>query len=324
MKKKIISNVNKEQLLTKISQEEIMEKYFMIPINFSSKYSNPFRDDRKPGCYFSYSTSGTLYFIDYASEKISYDCFDIAELRTGIPFKELISYIYDDLEVANREIQVAPKIQTERELCDIRVQLCSFDEADLEWWNQYQIKKRHLEFFNIRKCCGVWINNELWTKGELDPVYRYRQKDQIKIYRPLAKKEDKFRNNYFGGLVDGWMQLPVKGDVCFIQKAMKETVSMYTQGFTAIGVRSETTMISKNTYELLKNRFKFIIPYMDNDQAGLKMLEKYEKEYGLRGFCNPEGYPKDFGDWIKEDKVGINKYVESQITSICSQTNIGS
>jgi hypothetical protein len=311
----IENNLNKEDLLKLVSQESIMKYYLGYEINTKDKFINPLRSgDTRKGCFFLYSSSGVLYFMDYANTKTHLNCFDVASMATGVEFPKIINRIHSDLEkqlkfVYNREIITAQKKE-----CDIKVTLIPFADQDIQYWSQYVKSEsetlRLLKFFNIRKCERVWINNEIWkVTKESEPIYRYRQKDKIKIYRPFSKKEDKFRNNYYGGLLDGWEQLPSCGTVCFIQKAMKESFSMYSYGFSSVGVRGEGIMISENALNLLKMRFKYVIPYMDNDKLGKEMLLKYKKEYGLEGICNPENKPKDFGDWVKMDKEEPEKWL---------------
>lgn len=260
---KLTFKISKEYILSQYSQIHIIEQYFPSGIVIGTKYTNPFRNDKHKGCYFAYDVNGNLKFYDWATEKVSYDCFDIVMLALNCSFEEALLAIVKNVKPSFVNITNEKK----KELSEIKVRTCPFDKEDLDYWGQFDINEDILNYFNVRKCSRVWINGEIWTKGELDPVYRYKQKNQIKIYRPFAKKENKFRNNYYGGLVDGYLQLPYKGDVVFIQKAMKETMSMYANGYSAIGVRSETTLISQNLFNILQKRFQYIIPYMDNDET---------------------------------------------------------
>lgn len=302
---KLVENISKEQLLQRVSQEEIMERYFGQPIKIGSKhkYLNPFRPgDKKPGCFFNYNSSGTLRFFDYTQEKQSFDCFEVAQWSTGLSFSEVLSVIYDDMKVYTKPIELYT-VTRKKEDTDIRVRLKLYEDHELKYWEQYGIDIEILRYFNVRACEKVWINGRVWkVSKESDPIFRYKQKDRFKIYCPLSDSKDKWRNNYHGGLLDGWEQLPVKGDTVFLLKGLKDVMSVFVLGDTSVAVRSETTIISKNALELLKARFQRIIPWMDNDKAGLDMLQKYEREYGLIGIHNPIGKPKDPSDWIKENK----------------------
>lgn len=307
--RKFVEKISREDILAKISEKDIFEKYMGESISIGKKYRNPFRNDKTPGCYFKVSSSsGRLLFYDHATDKVYYDCFDFAHFRTGLSGTELYNHIYYDLRLELRANVIFTESKpTIKEKTTIKTLLTKFNDFDYKYWEQYNITPSILNFFNVRKCAKTWINDYFWKAStENNPIYRYRQKDKIKLYRPLERnKENKFRNNYEGGILDGWLQLPYCGDTVFIQKALKDVMAMYSLGYSAVGVRSETTMISKNSLELLKSRFKNVIPYMDKDEAGLKMLEKYEKEFGLKGIHHPLDKPKDASDWIKEN---INEY----------------
>ena len=41
-----------------------MDRYFPRAVSFREKYRNPFRVDSKRGCYFAYTSRGTLTFFD--------------------------------------------------------------------------------------------------------------------------------------------------------------------------------------------------------------------------------------------------------------------
>lgn len=311
--------VTRKELFSRVSQEEIMKNYFPGDIVFHKKIKNPFRNDTSPSCYFTYSSNGVLLFYDHATEKVFFTCIDIACLVTGETIPSVYTRIFTDLQ-AGKRYETKELINTasrEKVKTSIKVKLTSFTEKDLEYWRQYFISPQILSYFNVRKCEKVWINDSFWHKSsEKDPAYRYRQKDDIKIYRPFAKKEDKFRNNYSNGLLDGWEQLPVRGDMCFIIKAYKDTMSVFNFGFTSVAVKSENTLVSKNAIALLKKRFYKVIPYMDNDTTGKVSLQKYESEYGLKGICHPDDAPKDPSDWIKENHNNWNNWIENEIKKI--------
>jgi hypothetical protein len=314
---KINENLTIKDIFKKISQEDIMNRYFGEPVMIGKKYRNPFRSelglsqDNDAGCFFKYTGSGKLLFYDFATERISYDCFDIAGLRTGAKFFELLNLIQNDLSIYSNQNLFTPR---EKSDTIIKVRTVPFAYENLKWWNQYAITKSILGFFDVKKCSRTWINGAVWKDSREDnPIYRYRQKDRITLYLPFESREDKWRNNYTGGLLNGWNQLPYKGKICFLQKGFKDTMSMYAFSYTSVGARGETILISENAFELLKKRFDIIIPYMDNDATGLKMLAKYKEVFNLDGICNPIGKPKDSSDWVKENAIEWQKWLKGTI-----------
>jgi hypothetical protein len=300
-------------------QDEIMAHYFGEYIKIGKKYKNPFRPDKNADCFFKYSRNGILLFYDYATSKVYFNCLDIARLRTGLRDEQLFDEIFYKIvsphssqkivEYKHSIVEPVPSL--------IQCKLCPFDQSDLDYWAQYNISKEILELFDVRKCCTTWINGNIFsvdTKG--NPTYRYKEKDKIKIYRPFAHRREKFRNNYYGGLLEGWNQLPSQGKYCIITKSRKDVMALYSLGIPSVGVRSETTLISANALNLLKNRFKYIISYMDNDTTGLEMNAKISSTFDIPNIHNPLDKPKDASDWIKANKEEYEKWVNEEINKI--------
>ncbi len=323
--------VKREELFKLVGQENIMNRFFGQEVREGKMYKNPFRsvlglkEDSSAGCFFKYSSSGVLLFYDLATDKNWFDCIDIAVLATGVKKPHIYDVIWDEVHKNNLNVirdhsyenfvvkqkKVEPK--------DIRVMLTNFELSDYEYWNQFNINPMILNFFDVRKVKRVWIDKVLWkVSTEKQPIYRYKEKNRFKIYRPFADKKSKFRNN-FGNYLDGWNQLPICGDVVLITSSRKDVMSLYSLGFTSVSPTAESRVISKNALNLLKSRFKFVIPYMNNDETGLKMTAKYEEVYGLKGIYNPLNEPKDPSDWIKKEKNDLEKiinYINGEIQKI--------
>ncbi|BCV01487.1 MAG: hypothetical protein CM15mV42_1690 [uncultured marine virus] len=66
---------------------------------------------------------------------------------------------------------------------------------------------------------------------------------------------------------------------------------------------SENTMIKPYVIENLKSKYKKVITLFDNDVAGNKAIDNYNKAYGVKGIVSP--MCKDISDAIKE--YGIDK-----------------
>jgi len=311
-------NIKRAELFSKISQEEIMSRYFG-EFKIGKKYRNPFRAtlglkaDNTPGCSFNYSnTTGMLLFYDKATEKVFYDCVAIAELATGIMKPEIYTHLWNTMGASTKNTLENLTLRTgNNKKSDIRVELEEFKSKDLDYFIKGNITLEILKYFDIRRVKRAWINGFLWgvsTPG--NPIYRYRQKDSIKLYAPFAKKSDKFRNNYNKGFLDGWLQLPATGKKIYLVKAYKDVLTLFSLGITSVGVLSESTLVSTNALQILQSRFTEVIPYLDNDETGLKMIEKYKKETGLIGISNPIGKPKDPFDWACKDIEDFKTFIK--------------
>ena len=58
--------INKKLILSKFTEEQIMEFYLHIPVK-KGLYRSPLRKDRHPTCSFYRNKSGTLLFKDFAT-----------------------------------------------------------------------------------------------------------------------------------------------------------------------------------------------------------------------------------------------------------------
>jgi hypothetical protein len=300
-------------------QEQVMHHYFGSYVQIGKKFKNPFRPDKNASCFFKYSRNGILLFYDYATSKVYFNCLDIAQLRTGLSVSQLLDEIFHYVvsphspklltTIQHKEIEPTPAL--------IQCKLCNFNEEDYKYWAQYNIKKEILEYFDVRKCCTTWINGHIFSVDSAgNPTYRYKEKDKIKLYRPKANKAEKFRNNYYGGLLEGWNQLPSSGDHCVITKSRKDVMTLYSFGITAVAVRSETTLMSKNAFEILKSRFQNLIVYMDNDKVGMEMNSKISSLYGIPFIHNPLDEPKDISDWVASGKNNYYEWISEKIKGV--------
>ena len=143
--------------------------------------------------------------------------------------------------------------------------------ADMGYWSMYHIGQKTLEKFNVSSikyylCNGI-------VKGiykDTNPMYAYKVFNNFKIYRPLADKYTKWRNNLSQDDIQGWEQLPKKGDILIITKSLKDVMCLHEMGIPAISPSSESTFISDTALEALKKRFKRILVCFDRDNAGIR------------------------------------------------------
>lgn len=288
-----------------VGQEAIMSTY-LYPVVIGKRYVNPFRDDRNASCFFKWTNKGNLYFVDYATEQVYFSALDIAQLKTGYGFPDILYKIESDFQLNSltmdelRSLRLAEKPPVEVTPSDIKTTVTYFKTNDFNYWKQFGITPEILDFYEVRKVDRVWINGKLWyIKNDIDPCYRYSEKGGTKLYRPLASKKNKFRSNFFGGILEGWNQLPPQAEELIVTKGRKDCMTLYGCGINAVAVRSENTPISKNAFNLLKDRFKRIRLWYDNDEAGQIGCKKMAEMYGLECIIHSKDLPKDPSDIFK-------------------------
>jgi len=297
-----------------IGQENIMNTY-CYPVVIGKRYVNPFRDDRNASCFYKWTNKGNLYFVDYATEQVYFSPLDIAQLKTGYGFPDILYKIESDFQLNSltigelKSLRLNEKPPVEVTPSDIKTTVTYFKTSDFKYWGQFGISPETLEFYEVRRVDRAWINGKLWyIKNDIDPCYRYSEKGKTKLYRPFANKKNKFRSNFFGGILEGWNQLPPTGDDLIVTKGRKDVMTLYSCGVTAVAVRSENTPISENAFNLLKDRFKRIRLWYDNDEAGQIGCKKMAEMYGLECIIHSKDLPKDPSDIYKE--MGKNTILE--------------
>ena len=146
-------------------------------------------------------------------------------------------------------------------------------------------------------------------------MYSYKFNNNFKIYRPLGDKYTKWRNNLTQDDIQGYQQLPKKGDILIITKSLKDVMCLYEMGIPAISPSSESTWISDTTLEALKKRFKRILVCFDRDNAGVKNLRKISLKTGLEPILVHKKFKaKDISDAIKLNGFEtIKQWLENEL-----------
>jgi hypothetical protein len=151
--------ISKEDILKRLSQEQIIDFYFPYKVSLKKQYKNPFRIDKTPGCTFKYSQSGVLYFKDWAQNK-TYDCFNIAEehLRIG-NFQKLLQRISNDFQ-----LNLMPKsLAIPKERMNITNEQPKEQFVFNKEPNKYQCEEKEFSFLEL----AFW-KNEGFSKVDLE------------------------------------------------------------------------------------------------------------------------------------------------------------
>ena len=316
-------DITLEEILKNVTEEQIFSYYMNIDVNFKKKYINPFRKDSHPNCFFKVSKGGNLYFVDYGFPEQPYlSAVDVVMMRYGCNYKRALSHIKTDLmcNFAANSKQIIQKTVITKEAfntssTEIKISLTKFKQSDIDYWESFGVTKETLKRYNVRKVDKVWINDRLWyLYSDLDPCYRYKEKNRFKLYRPLGTKKNKFRSNLYGGILEGYTQLPDLGNTLIITKSSKDVMTLASLGFNAVAVRSESTPLSENAYNLLKERFKKIFLWFDPDNAGVAGASKMSEKYNLPMFTHDISFGKDASDIYKnKGKTFLVKLIKDQL-----------
>lgn len=306
--------ITREFLLEHNSEEAYIARYTgMRPVK--KVVNSPFREDKHPSCSFYRSSSGRIYLCDFARPEFTCDFIGAAMLRYSCDFRTAIRLIAEDFGLLPKSIDRPPSVDIVENVStrfefdrDTKIQITAgyWGQDHLEYWNRFGITREILRKFRVYRCENVYLNGNIIYSGTKN-VFGYFYKNSKtengedieywRIYFP-GRKRMKFLSNWKKTMVQGYRQLPEKGSVLVVTKSLKDVMSMYSFGITAIAPNSEGYFLPEEMITDLKSRFKFIVVMYDNDRAGLigmaKIRRKYpefayvwiDKQYGCKDFSD--------------------------------------
>lgn len=313
----IKEKLSSEFILSKISEESIFRYYLGIDLK-KGLFCSTLRSDKNPTCSIFRNSKGVLIFKDFATGQYL-DCWNIVMYKYNCTYFQALEIVANDFGLIKSDIKKnkgkidlqIPKIE-DKETSKIQVEIQEFTDLELKWWSKYGITKEILNKFKVYSCKHIFLNNNLFAESKQHcPIFgyygnKYHGLELWRIYFP-KRKNYRFITNWPAKKLQGYDQLPKKGNLLVITKSMKDCLSMYSCGITAIAPCSENLFVSKSILEDLKKRFKYIVVFYDNDIPGINNMRKIKKDYpDLNYFFIPRKYEaKDFSDFYK--KYGRSK-----------------
>ena len=292
-----------DYILSKVTEYDIYAHY-LGQFKVGMIYQSPFRKDKNPsfGVFYSKRTN-QLLFKDHGTGECG-NVIKFVQLYTG---KTNYNDILQDI-VAKLNITPETKLDSSKQYIPstetvIGVVRQEFTETDIKYWNQFNISTKTLKKFNVNSikyylCNGV-------VKGVYkpeNPMYAYKVYNNFKVYRPLGDKYTKWRNNLTEYDVQGYEQLPKKGDICIITKSLKDVMCLYEMGIPAISPSSESTWIPNTVLEDILKRFKRVLICFDRDGPGVRNLRKISLKTGLEPMLvHKKWKAKDISDAIAKN-----------------------
>ena len=309
-------DINLEYIFSKVTDYDIYAKY-LGQFKVGYIYNSPFRVDKNPSFgIFKSKKSGKLLFKDHGSGECG-DVIKFVELYTGITnYQDILKQIMQDLHITNKTVLKSTKEYETNTETTIGVVRQDWTEIDKQYWNQFHISidtltKFHVNSIKYYLCNGV-------VKGiykDTNPMYAYKVYDRFKIYRPLADKYTKWRNNLTEIDIQGYEQLPDNGDLLIITKSLKDVMVLYEMGYNAISPSSESTFIPDFVLNSLKKRFKRILLCFDRDPSGCKnSIKLYNKTKIKPFFVHKKFKAKDISDAVKENSfVQVKNWLDYEL-----------
>lgn len=305
-----LKKLTKEDILKRISQEELWNYYTGLEIQTRKKFLSPIRKENNPSAGFYYNKIEELRLKDFG-RRGSFTIWDFVMWKYGLSFKDCLIKINNDFlnKEPNIEYYGNPvrRIRYNKKIIPFHKE---FTKEELRYWNEYYITPLLLYQYNITSLDHYWLVSDDYSikiKGNFIFCYKFSN-DEYKIYKPFDK-ENKW---YFSGTQDtlqGEHMLPWLGDLLIITKALKDVIVLNTLGYNSIGFQGENSFPSKLKINTLKHRFKDIVVLFDNDKAGREGAKLLYELYGFKYFFLDEY--KDISDFIK------NKGIEKTKKELC-------
>ena len=305
--------ITKKLILSRFSEEQLMEYYLHIPVK-KGLFRSPLRRDKQPTCSFYRNKSGTLIFKDFATGQ-HLNVFDVVQSIFRCNYFESLRIIANDFGIVQDntlhknpgKINLNPIKIKDKEISKIQIEVQEFTDSELKWWGKYGISKDILKRFDVYSCKHVFLNDQLFAESQQHcPIFGYYGKKYqgLELWRCYFPKRTSFRfiTNWPSKKIQGYDQLPKKGKLLVITKSMKDSMCLYSCGITACAPNSENLFIPDKVLEDLKNRFKNIVVLYDNDRPGLYNMAKIRKEHPeLTYVFIPKKYgSKDISDFYKD------------------------
>lgn len=331
------SYISKEYIFTKITQQQVFEKYLGISISSlldGTLFCNPLRDDTIPTCTFkvyvnskSYPEGYFINFRDWADNR-GYDAIGLVQkIANNCSYMDALCLIahHFNLLSAEDELEFQYVLNTDRmrevvkmsqKEVNLRITRKPFEKQHIEFWKQYHLDIEDLEDDVFAISC-FWLNNERHNPARnLGFAYHFGDYN-YKVYNPLAKKQlgqIKFMHNN-ARILQGENKLKFDKDLLILTSSYKDVKllrkidKLYDMNFECAATMSETTKPIKESIDFFKTKYRNILLYYNNDDAGLKAAKSQSEEFGLEYIVNPENLPKDITDISKE--LGFDFAVET-------------
>lgn len=305
--------ISKELILSRFSEEQLMEYYLHLPVK-KGLLRSPLRRDKQPTCSFYRNNSGTLIFKDFATGQ-HLNVFGVVQEIFRCDYHKALRIIANDLGIVrDKTLQKNPgKINdnptkiNDKEMSKIQVEIQDFTDLELKWWGRFGITLDILKKFDVFSCKHVFLNGDLCAKSQQHcPIFGYYGKKYqgLELWRCYFPKRTSFRfiTNWPSKKIQGYDQLPKTGKLLVITKSMKDVMCLYSCGISACAPNSENLFISDTMLDELKSRFEYIVVFYDNDRPGMYNMSKIRKDHPelFYAFIPKQYGSKDISDFYRD------------------------
>ena len=302
-------------ILGKITEYDIFRYYCPNFKQLGKKFLSDLRQDKSPTVSIV-PYNGKLLYKDFGNPDHTFDCFNYVRHKYGCRFIEALRIIDNDFN-----LKLSPKtekIQFTMGVMGFRQQAPTYSKPpvylqkrrrkwnadDAKFWSKYLVSKKILTKFAVEPISHFWVNGNRFTCKSI--TYAFKFKNRYKIYSPY-EDTNKWLSNTRKTDIQGYNQLPDKGERLIITSSLKDVMCLHAAGYHSIAMQSEMQMPDEKLISELKERFNTIEILYDNDfdkvtNPGQTMAKKICDLYGFNNICLPKTFEsKDPSDLVSKE-----------------------
>lgn len=310
-------NLNKEFILSKISEKEIFDRYVNQPYKFGELLKSNLRNNDDTNSLNIFIRNNELRYKDFGH---SYgNCFEYVKNLYRCEYKKALEIIASDFNIVPGLItnsEPKPNHIVAEDFMAFQKTIIPVKRGwkllDKEYWtDRYYIPLTMLIDYNIFAANYVYLKNRpdnmfIWGHHIDDnPIYCYQIDNVFKVYRPLSQdKRGKWLSTTKENDIQGIKQLPKKGELLIITSSMKDVLVLKVLGYDAIALGGEGNNIPDKILDYLYACYDNIIIFYDNDEPGLRYAAQTAENISSSYIHIPTEYKeKDISDFIDTYRI---------------------
>lgn len=300
-------HLHSDVILTKITEYDIFRQYCPNFKKLGVKFCSDLREDERPGVSIVEWKGGLLY-KDFANEEHTFNCFGYVMHKYNLEFVGSLQLISQDFGLGLTSSSVIPTARkyeyniTPLKRAVIRIKARHWNSLDADYWKKFCIPKSLLVKFDVHPIEYFWINETRFHSHSISYAFRFHS--GYKIYSPY-ETDNKWYSNVGKNVIQGYSQLVENGEVVFLTSSLKDVMCLEVLGYSAVALQSEMQLPNEGLIKTLKERFKEVIVFYDNDfgseqNPGQTVASKICSAFELANVYVPDIYcSKDISDLIK-------------------------
>jgi len=266
-------NISSKAVINSVNQLQIWSDIFGKTVSLNTKYCNPLRVDKNPGCWLK-KVGNKVYLIDYGCSRFHYiDIFKAVEIRYNLKtFSQVVDKVIDIHVYGNNKVnfeKIDSYKTTKKFKFKLEYRLSEFDDIQNQYWSRRGITLSQLESDNIKFTNCYRCN----TRNHQDELFYFYprmayvitfESGNKKIVIPNSKQRFITDANAedIGGVWD------MNGEQIVVTKSYKDYRHLKNLGYNTLFNLNEGA-ISKKLISICES-FKDVVIFYDNDRAGIE------------------------------------------------------